>query len=262
MKNFICKKAGLIIFLAASFAACRKSEIISGFQASPKLLLSVVPGINNDGLLSVVNDSAHCRFAYAPLDVEETTVLLKVQVVGEQSGQDRSFKIEIDPAQSTALPVEYSLPGQYVLPAGESFINVPLVLKRSDRIAQTETYITVRLAPTADFQVETDKQQVNGERTRFRIYWSDLLTRPAWWATTYFGMIGKYSRIKHRFMLDVLAMTPIEFEKFNSDFFMFLETNTVENIWKNHLTIYNRNNPGNPLKNEFGEEIGFCAACN
>lgn len=256
-------------------AACGKDNIPSGYEGKPGLFLNVY-NLEDDknGAFFIRDDSAHYRFAYSPANTAEVTVLVAVQLLGAPAGKDRTFKLVISPAESTALPSEYQLPDSFVLPADKSVTNIPVVLKRSDRLTASEICITLHLISTPEFMIDSDKFQTAGERTSFRIFWSDILTKPVWWgANSALQSIGKYSRVKHRFILDALRITPFELENFltidpvtgrilavNNSSLVTTLSNPV--FFLKFLDTYNAANPGNPLRNEFGEEIGFCSTCN
>ena len=262
-----------LMLASLNFSSCRRDDIPAGIRGIPKLFLSVAEDENDlHDALFLYLDSAHFRFSYKPLEVKEGLVKVVVQLMGNATDYDRVIQLEVDDAGSTALPEEYEFPDRILLPAGQFTVDVPIVIKRSQRLVDRDVCLRVKLIPTTEFQINDSKSMVPGELTSFRIYWSDILPKPAWWVTSVFEL-GKYSRSKHRFMLDELAISPASFDTVyvvnEAGQIITVKDNALNSTIRNahiflnpRLDLYKQNNGGEPLRNEAGEEIRFCATCN
>lgn len=274
MKNI--SAIGIVLSLIAClFSSCKRDDIRSGFQGDPKLFLRIAEDKNDvHNALFIEKDSANYRFSYKPANILADTVNLVVQLMGNVADHDRVFKLEVDPTQSTAQPDEYIFPIDMVLPAGKFSVSVPVVIRRADRLKDTETYLTFKLVSTSDFQINQEQSSTEGEWTSCRLFWSDILPRPAWWiAVLSAPSLGKYSRVKHNFMLDELEISPARLDTVyvanQAGQIIQVKDSELANtltrsafVLNPKLDLYKQNNQGDPLLNEFGEEIRFCGTCN
>src|SRR5690606_38695277 len=87
-----------------------------------------------------------------------------------------------------------------------------------------------------------------------RLEFSDMLIRPATWVDLFFG---KYSRVKHEFMIEATG------ERWDTDFMRDVAQGQINyaQFWRaklrEALAEYNNAHPGNPLTDEVGELVLF-----
>lgn len=228
----------LLFMCSGLFYACKKNVQDKEFKD--------VNRINIEGLSteSPVGDSVMLSFAVYPTTVTEYSLTLVGRVAGTISDKDRVFKVEVDPAKTTADASEYVLPSSFVIKAGTVVTNIPIKLKRSARIANRSVRLSLKISKNDNFDV--------GKKTAFNFVWTDDVVLPQNWTTFYWG---KYSKVKHRLML---ASTPYTDLNLGTNYaaMMYVASATIE-----ALTAYNNAHPGAPLRNEFGAAIAICNGC-
>jgi len=199
-------------------------------------------------------------FYYFPASRVQDTVYFDVYAIGEVTLADRPFTLEQEMVANVENAVsgthfkafnDASVSGKYVIKAGTSNTRVPIVLLRNSTLKQKEVVLKFKVVENQNFKP--------GEKalTWRKIIYSDKLSQPAAWnasAIQYYW--GKYSTVKHAFMIEKTG------EKWDQDFMVGLPSNyALLTYWRTKLkTIlaeYNAANPGNLLKDEFGEVVTF-----
>ena len=199
-------------------------------------------------------------FYYFPATLTQDTVYFDVYALGPVSDNDRPIKLEqemIQNADNAEAGKEYkafddpSVTPKYVIKAGKSNARVPIVMLRNSNLKQKEYVLKFKVVSNDNFKP--------GETalTWRKLYFSDKLSQPAAWnasAIQYYW--GKYSTVKHAFMIEKTG------EKWDQDFMVGLPANYALLLYwrtkvKTLLSEYNAANPANPLKDEFGELVVF-----
>jgi len=199
-------------------------------------------------------------FFYLPAAKTQDTVWFDIYAIGEVSGQDRTFSLEQELASGAENPVagtqykafnDPSVSVKYVIKAGTSSTRVPVVLLRDASLKNKEYTLKLKVVDNENFRT--------GEKalTWRKVIFSDKLSQPAAWnasAIQYYW--GKYSTVKHTFMIEKTG------EKWDQDFMVGLPSSyALLTYWraklKSLLAEYNAAHPGNPLKDEFGELVLF-----
>lgn len=186
------------------------------------------------------------------------TVYFRIYTLGKVQNYDRAFKL----MQSLVKDVDNAVPNKhyqafddskgeqlYVVKAGQSYMRVPVVLLR-DASLKSKPY-------TLQFEVVANEHFQQGAPTNTwrRVLVGDLLLQPAAWddyATKYFW--GKYSRVKHEFMIEVTGL------KWDQEMMSKLEFDQSKHFGtelKKELALYNNAHLGEPKVDEFGDLIVF-----
>jgi hypothetical protein len=127
-----------------------------------------------------------------------------VELVGNPASHDRTFSVEVLDDYTTATSVNYSMPSEFVLPAGAvdgtfavKFINTP-------DLSAKELRLTLRIVSSE--QLKAGETQ----NTLLVIRFSDMVKQPAWWDRTITdSFLGLYSEKKHRLFVEVTGVTDL-----------------------------------------------------
>lgn len=199
-------------------------------------------------------------FYYEDPSVAMDTVFFDIYAIGGISKEDRSFTLE----QTQVPNVTNAVAGKhyvafndpkatknFVIKAGAVHTRVPILLLRDPSLKTTTCILK--------FNVIEDKNFKQGEMNNVwrKIEFTDRLSQPAAWnasATQFY--YGKYSVVKHQFMIQSTG------EKWDQDFMFGLPSDyALLQYWTGTLKIklieYNSKNPGNPLRDENGELVIF-----
>lgn len=199
-------------------------------------------------------------FYYKDANVLQDTVLFDIYAIGGVSKEDRSFTL----AQTQVPNVSNAEPGKhylafndpkatknFVIKANTIHTRVPIIMLR-DPSLKTSTVVL-------KFNVVPDKNFKSGEASNLwrKIEFTDRLSQPAAWnasATQFY--YGKYSVVKHQFMIQSTG------EKWDQSFIVGITSDiALLQYWTDTLKInlidYNSKNPGNPLRDENGELVLF-----
>lgn len=197
-------------------------------------------------------------FYYEDAAVKEDTVFFDIYAIGGTVGKDRSFSLlqEQLPNTLNAVPgthyvafTDARASKHYVIKGGTVHTRVPVIVLR-DPSLKTST-------PVLKFKVVDDNNFKIGEANNLwrKILITDRLSQPlAWNASFTQYYFGKYSVVKHKFMIDVTG------EKWDQDFINLVYADSgllgyYTAIIKTALIDYNQAHPGNPLRDEAGELV-------
>lgn len=163
---------------------------------------------------SVVNYT----FVYLPSDIKMDTVWLKLETIGHITDYDRPVSLEQIPtsglqAKAGTHYVDFNDPAlaaSYVVPAGQTEIRVPVVLKRDPSLEKNSVRLEIAIRENEYFKTGTLNRQTKV------IVFSDNLVPIKYWDVNAEDYFGKYGEEKHRFMIDVTASMDV---LINDDFF-------------------------------------------
>lgn len=234
--------------MVITLVACKKNTLDPSFKAQARLMLS---GVADEGARA---DSLGFSFAIWPTSVKDTQLTVVAQLMGDITGTDRSFDIEVDPA-STALADEYQLPSSFVLPAGSFRTSFPVTIKRSARLTNATASLILKVKANENFVPGPVYSNTVNLGPAFRIVWTEVLTQPASWNTSMLFAVGRWSRVKHQAIIDVTGIR-------NYDNLNYSQTYAIASAMLDWLNAYNASHPGNPLKDENGLEVRICSQCN
>ena len=163
---------------------------------------------NTNGTMTVV-DSVDLTFVYTAGDVMEVPV--RVQLLGRSAEIDRPVAIEVD--SDNAVPgVDYTLPQQAVIPAGQSYMDYIVKLHRTAALKQEKKMVALRIQSNEyfDLQVTHMVQYKDTVSTlEYRIYFSDMFTKaPAAWDA---NLVGTFTQQKFELICKVLDIDPGDF---------------------------------------------------
>lgn len=246
MKKTI-KAFAIATIAMSSLFGCKKNEQDAKFKD--------VDRINLEGSQQelAVADSVNFSFAPYPSTITSYNLTLVAKVGGTVADKDREIKIEVDASKTTADPSEYALPSSFIIKAGTVVSNIPIILKRSVRIASRSVKLTLKTVSNTEFQL--------GQKSSFTFIWTDDVIRPSTWSNGFQFYLGNYSKVKHRLILSSTEYKDLNLIDASKNFDLYDVIMYIASATRAAKNDYNAANPGAPLKNEFGEIIDICADC-
>ena len=164
---------------------------------------------NNTTGTMLVTDSLDVTFVYtAGNDLE---VPVKVQLLGRTADQDRPFAITVF-SDNAAEGVDYVLPQLAVIPAGASYADYVVTLKRTEALKSQKKMICLQVHSNEHFDLPITHlvQYADTVSTlEYRIYFSDMFTKaPAAWDA---NLVGVFTQQKFELICKVLEIDPADF---------------------------------------------------
>lgn len=221
--------------------ACEKNEQDRSFYGDEKIFFA--PDNNADSLV-------HSFANTATADLKDLE--LPLNIMGAIPDRDRTVTVVVDPSGTTALSAEYEL-GQAVVPAGSVTGYLPLRLINAPRLEAEQVELTLLLQSSPDFTVEPERPGELRELTRFRVIWTNILNRPSDWQSIW----GGYSKVKHKLVIDLTGHYIYSGTEWTAGGYLY----RVLGVCSQWIAEYNAAHPGDPYRDENGNQIGFCPSC-
>lgn len=240
-----------------ALVSCKKDQYylyndIARIQFGPEPSRIYTPAYN------LVDTLKPYTFYYEDAAVKEDTVFFDIYAIGGTAKNDRPFTLQQEQLPNTlnAVPgthyvafTDTRATKHYVIKAGTVHTRVPVIVLRDPSLKTSTPALKFKVVDDANFKI--------GEVSNIwrKVLITDRLSQPAAWdasVTQYY--FGKYSVVKHKFMIDVTG------EKWDQDFFTVTKSDNgllsyYIAVVKTALIDYNQGHPGNPLKDENGELV-------
>lgn len=163
---------------------------------------------NLSGTMSV-SDSTDVTFVYENGD--ESIVPVRIQLIGRPSEYDRKVEVTVT-SENASEGVDYVLPDDACILAGETFTDYNVILKRTPALKTEKKHILLEIHPSEDFSLPVTEIK-QGESSvlvlRYRIYFSDMFTSaPKAWDV---NLIGTFTQQKFELICKVLQIDPDDF---------------------------------------------------
>lgn len=156
-----------------------------------------------------VTDSVDVTFVYEAGD--ELEIPVRVQLLGRTDDEGRPFGIAVT-SENAVEGVDYMLPQDAVLPAGASYVDYVVTLKRTDALKSERKMICLEIMANECFGLPvTEIVQVSDtvSALKCRIYFSDMFTKaPVAWDE---NLVGEFTQQKFELICRVLAIDPGDF---------------------------------------------------
>lgn len=164
---------------------------------------------NNTTGSMTLTDSLDLTFVYEAGDVMEVPV--RIQLVGRTSGEDRTLSVTVDSGNAME-GIDYLLPENPALPAGESYTDYILTLKRTEALKRERKMVRLTIHENAHFALPvTSMVQLDDtvSTLELRVYFSDMFTKaPAAWDE---NLVGEFTQQKFELICKVLDIDPADF---------------------------------------------------
>lgn len=208
-----------IIFILSLLWCCEKEMM--DYEGKPGVYFAVQevpPSLYGDPERWAYKDTTLIPFSAILTD--DSTVMLKVRVMGEIANHDRFFTVTIVDSLTTAtLGEDYDeIPTQYVMKAGERDAFVALTGHRQTKMLDSTYYVALQLEETADFALPmdiwrfleySDYTSKNVNVIRHMVGLSDEVFVPKAWTANYFG---KYSKKKMKLICEMYGLQITDFD--------------------------------------------------
>ena len=208
------------------FQSCEKE--LMDYEGKDALYFDVQYGAEW-GDFSVWAHQIYTLVPFGAIDDAETEVDIKVAIAGSVKDYDRPFRIEIVQDSTTAIcPDEYEdFAKEHVIKKGESFTNIRIKFKRTERMSKGNVQLQIRLLPNEHFELPfslvgnipgrwvdvVTEYGSNFDPNIHNIFINNVLTSPAGWNDVQFG---QFSPKKYEMLLEetgrVFGFTKLSFE--------------------------------------------------
>lgn len=182
---------------------------VSCVERHPQLFGDISGVYFNNRTSGVFSDGKKLTLIYE--DGNEIQVPVTVQLVGRPVPEDRPVNITVVSANAVA-GVDYLLPENAVLPAGESSFRYVVTLIRTEAIRTEQKDITLEIHANDCFSLPVKEMVLasgNVSTLQYRIFFSDMFTvPPAGWNE---DILGEFSQQKFDLIIKVLDMKRSDF---------------------------------------------------
>lgn len=202
----------LIIFFASS---CKKERVTYTGEPGKEsgVYFYSVATFTPDLTPLSYRDSLVFSFLNVHPDLSESKIDVPVKVIGTITDKDRYFKVKVSGGTAIEGTDFKKLDDQYVVPAGQAFVNLPIILLRNSRLTTESYYLDLQLEESEDFKLilpflinigNNEKM----DATRFRVRFSEIIEMPSYWL--FFGgdYFGDWSIKKFQILNGLMGWTP------------------------------------------------------
>jgi hypothetical protein len=138
-------------------------------------------------------------------------VPVRLQLVGKMADVDRDVDVVVS-SDNAVEGVDYLLPSKAYIPAGASYGDYVVTLKRTPALKVEKKLIEFEVRANENFELPvTEMVQISDTVTtlKYRIFFSDMFTSaPVAWDT---NLIGEFTQQKFELICDVLDIDPDDF---------------------------------------------------
>ncbi|WP_159452631.1 DUF4843 domain-containing protein [Pedobacter nyackensis] len=252
----------LVAMVLMALASCKEDPFLfsemATLQFGPPASAIYDPGANDAGALRTYT------FFYKNADTRMDTLFFDIYAIGGVSSKDRSFKLEqiqVEGVNNAVAGTHYislddpAVSKNFVIKAGQIHSLVPVILLRDVSLKTSDAVLRFNIVENENFKKGEAKYLWR------QVDFTDRINKPAAWSgffqNTYYG---KYSAVKHKFMMDHTG------ELWDQSFMSELQNGAAPDlsrivyymsVIKQALIDYNKAHPGNALKDEIGDLVAF-----
>lgn len=191
------KQLFIALILLTSLASCKKEEV-DAFKGEDFVQFSRQSTNPNIAYI----ESQDYSFA-SKGSLESETIFIPIDVTGRSKTFDREVKVEVIAGETTAKQgVDFEL-GPGIIKAGEFKGFVAVTLKKTPILDTERKLLTFKIVESADFKPGIAKQ------LRSQVAFFNFMVKPITWESRMINYFGKYSKVKHRFILYFLGYPEI-----------------------------------------------------
>gem|GEM_PF-1225386 len=247
LKNILKFILPVVAFIMTS---CSKEEI-KFYDGTPNVYFYW--SVEREFSWADLKDSTEITFAYYSARVTDTVYNIPINVAAAPTDYDRVINFEVLPGSNAVKGKHYDWNAdQLILEAGKNQAILPITFHRTEDMATDTIIMDIALKDSKDFKVNMSSvilDEVTGKKrnlTTWRIYVSDIVTKPGTWLDFLFG---KFSLKKYKLISEVLNIS-------YSDFASVRDIPTVmgyATIVQRYLNLQRQN--GNIIYDEDGTEM-------
>ncbi|QHS59342.1 DUF4843 domain-containing protein [Chitinophaga agri] len=158
-------------------------------------------------------DTALFTFSLAPETVLDSTLNVRVSVMGRQADHDRRFAVKVIDSLTTAVAgVHYEpLQNEYIVPANKSVVYIPVRFHRTKEMASEQYRLQLQIQPNQEFDTTLTQPRTKDSvvaTATLTLFIDDQIAKPARWLD---GYLGTFSRKKILLICEQLQMTVNDF---------------------------------------------------
>lgn len=224
--------AVILLLVCLSVSSCAENEY-EGYNGDSSVYFQLDP--NN---WDYVGDSITFSFVGKKSDI--ATINLQVNLAGNIADHDRTIRLHVDEANTTAkVGTHYeTLQTEYTLKAGEMQINIPLKVMNIDPLLNNHAVqITICIDETDDFKLKFTK------RSKARIIVSNMVMKPSYWDdySLDFYVYPTFSKKLVELMIELTGrMLPEDPNDFDYDYWMNF-SKILHQYLEEHFPVYDEN---------------------
>lgn len=260
-----------LLFLVIGWASCADEDLMT-YEDVPRIYFKYadepVSGFGEKDNQITVN------MGYDRPLKDDSIIKIPIKLMGRVAKVDRAVKAVLMSEESTAIEgKDIEIVSAY-LPADTIFGVVEVKLNRTETVDKEMLFARIRLASNENFHTDYSKSNYDPGNDRngliYNIYFTALAEKPSLWAASYSSMtlestFGSYSNAKMNVIYEACGVTRDYFEidpedndptgqaTFTKRFPREISFGMISLI-NRYLTKY-RNEHGEPLLDEFGEEV-------
>lgn len=234
--------------LLVACTLCTAAAVVTGCSSDEDFYYKDQPRVRlvGDKIWAAGSDSVTFSFVAYGATVTEQLINVDAQIMGNVADRDRTVTLAVVPELTTAAASQYVVPEQVTIPAGQAKSTFAVALKRDASLLSKTVRLYVRVTDSSDFLTGVN------EDNHIVFIWNDILSKPNNWESLE-SFFGTYSDTKYRFMLENAG----GIGEFNADTMSWAQLNSLRIKFQNQLNDYNAAHPGNPLTDEFGQQVSF-----
>ncbi len=242
----------LLLMAVPVFNSCEKHDL-DFYSGEDAIYFDQQWGLNWYDSLHLARQN-YSLVEFGNMESVDSVVSIKIAIMGNIYDYDRPFSVEIVPDSTTAIEgEEYEiLNPNLVILAGQNSTRLHVLIHKTDRLAEVNAQLQLRLVPGEHFVIPFDTEKgigemplrVNGstlytdygmnyDASIHNIFFNDFLVKPERWNEI---KLGTYSEKKFRIALDLVEPLGWNVATFNSakmwDNFGY---NTVINLMARYL---------------------------
>ncbi|MFV0289409.1 MAG: DUF4843 domain-containing protein [Mangrovibacterium sp.] len=252
LKNGI-QQVGLIALCVGAMFSCQEDYQL--YEGGDYLQFGPENKVIYNDANSYRDTLKNLSFAYDGFDVLQDTLYFDLYAVGSPKDYDRTFVIEqemIEGELNCEPGVHYvafddeKMKSEYIIKAGGVHLQVPIIFLRHESLQENKYALKIVLKANESFKLG------DSSLCWRKAYVSDQLMKPSLWTGTiekyYFG---KYSMVKHRFLIDATG------QNWDDEFISgIMKDMAALQYWQSMgneaIVNYNKEHPTEPLVDEDG----------
>ncbi|RFS21771.1 DUF4843 domain-containing protein [Chitinophaga silvatica] len=189
----------IIALAAIAVSSCKKSDELMYNRQDSYIYFTLPFKLNQYNVeLAERVDSISYSFAFDLPNTNQYTFKVPVSITGTTQAKDRSFNIEIDKENTTAVEnIDYvPFSTTQVVRAGRVSDTIYIKVNKTLALSTSYKQLVLKLHSGTDFQLGAKEYQ------SAKISFTDILEQPKWWKT-WQTVFGTYSKEKYKLWINL-----------------------------------------------------------